>query len=299
MRVTAAALAAVVSLATVGAEAATGAPADAAKIESRTLAERARDRRMARSRHTERSDVSVVSRRQPQRVPGHHRDLALFRAHDVQRHQDACARRVRPDHGGQWRTQQRLHELRRHGVPGLVSAQRARARLRPRGGPDAESGFRSQGGGERARRRVLGAPILGGQRQLRRTRGADTGDRLRRAPVPVSDHRLAVRHRGMDDRGPENLLPALLRAQQRRGSRRWRRHCSGGVRARGEAPGADQGAARARAGHDARAAAARRAPAQDRARCADAADRDGLACGVGTRAPVADHGGAAGRAGRR
>ena len=38
MRATAAALAAVVSLATVGAEAATGAPADAAKIQSRTLA---------------------------------------------------------------------------------------------------------------------------------------------------------------------------------------------------------------------------------------------------------------------
>ena len=42
-----------------------------------------------------------------------------------------------------------------------------------------------------------------------------------------------------------------------------------------------------------------RAPAQGTARCADAADRDGLACGVGTRAPVADHGGAAGRAGWR
>ena len=63
------------------------------------------------------------------------------------------------------------------------------------------------------------------------------------------------------------------------GVRRGRRDGGGSVRARREVLGADQGAARTRAGHHARAAAARRAADQDRARCADAVDRDGLARG--------------------
>ena len=49
---------------------------------------------------------------------------------------------------------------------------------------------------------------------LRTPAGAGAGDRVRRASLRHSDHRLAVRHRVVDDRRSEDVLRDLLRAEQ-------------------------------------------------------------------------------------
>ncbi len=87
--------------------------------------------RLDRSRHSQRRALQLGARRQPQRSARHHRPRALLRTHDVQRHGEAHARRVRPAHGSAGRLQQRVHQRRRHGVPGLDSAHRARPGVRP------------------------------------------------------------------------------------------------------------------------------------------------------------------------
>ncbi len=116
--------------------------------------------------HPQRRALQLVPRGQPQRAPRHHRALPLLRAHDVQRREEvrprasstACMEAAR-------RPQQRLHHRGRHRVPGLVPALGAGDRLRPGGGPHRPPRHRPQGRGERARRRLLGAPLHRGQRQ--------------------------------------------------------------------------------------------------------------------------------------
>ena len=49
-------------------------------------------------------------------------------------------------------------------------------------------------------------------------------------PYQIPDHRLAVGHRGLEDRRPACVLPAVLRAEQRRHVRRRRRRSGRGLR---------------------------------------------------------------------
>ena len=165
--------------------------------------------------------------------------------------------------------------------------------LRPRVGSHAQSRLRRREGRKRARRGVFRAPLVGRQRQLRHADRADAGDRFRRASLPDTDHRLAFRHRRLEGHGPAGLLPPVLRAEQRGDVHRGRRRSRGGVQAGRPVPGQHSGAARATRRHDEGAAATRRAPPADRARCPDAVDCHGMAHGRSVRSRGAGHGSAA------
>ncbi len=222
--------------------------------------ERAADHRLAGPRHPERGAVQLVPRREPERGAGDHRPLALLRAHDVQRREEVRPGRVRPGDGGRGREQQRLHHRERDRLPGLVPAHRARDDLRPRAGPARAPRVRPEGHRERARGRLLRAPLVDRQRQHRPLDGAGAGPGVPRAPVPVPGGRLAERHRGLDPRRPRALLQDLLRAEQRDADRERRRHPGRGVRARRAHRRQAQAPARAGEGPHRRAGAAGRAP---------------------------------------
>ena len=170
----------------------------------------------------------------PQRAPGHHRALALLRAHDVQRHEHARAGRVRPRDGSGRRhatTPTRREDVTvyqdwfpRSALELIFDLESDRMR---------NLAFDPQGRRERARRRVLRAALARRQRQRRHARRAGAGDGLRRAPLP--DSRSSA---GRPTSSPgrwrtcKAYFTHLLRAEQLHARRRRRRAPGGDLRAR-------------------------------------------------------------------
>ena len=141
----------------------------------------------------------------------------LLRAHDVQRHEDAGARGVR---SRSWKrtaaattpTPVPTSRSTRTGSRSTAGT----GHFRPRVGSHAQSRLRSESRRERARRRLLGAALVDRQRQFRHACRAGAGNGFRRAPVPDTDDRLAVGHRGLEGQRPRGVLPRVLRARTTR-----------------------------------------------------------------------------------
>ena len=191
-----------------------------------------------RSQHPQRGRSLHLPRGVAERIPRRNRHFPLFRTHDVQRRAEVRSGTVRYRDGAQRRRQQRVHHERSHRLHGLGPAPGARTGAGDGGRPHRPPQLRP-------RHRGIGAPGSGrraahhgGQQQ--RWPAARTALRhgLRRASLPVADHRLGVRHRRMDRRRPGEPLPHRLRAQQLHGDRRGRRACRGVHRPRAQAPGA-------------------------------------------------------------
>ena len=225
----------------------------AEQVKSTHARERHEGHRLDRSRHPERRALQLGARGQPQRGPGHHRARALLRAHDVQRHQQARAGRVRPPHGGAGRLQQRLHQRRRHRLPGLVPAQRARSDVRPGVRPARQPVLRPQGHRERARRRLFRAAPA----RSRTTTPASSSSRCR--PPPSSRTRTRFRPsagRPTSRAGRSRTCRSSSRPTTRPTTARWSSsgdvERGGGLRAREEVSRAHSAAGAAAAGaHDA------------------------------------------------
>ena len=213
--------------------------------------------------------VRVGSRNE---VPGHHRPRAFLRAHDVQRHREARAGRIRPAHGSAGRLQQRVHQRQRHGVPGLDSAHRARPRVRPRIRSPREPVVRSR----RSSRASAAWCIPSGACASKTATTGFLAEQVQATAFVAHPYQIPTIGWPADIQGwkiedlqkffktnyaPNNCTLILVGDVSRR-----RR-----LRAREEIPRADSAAGAAAAGAHRRARAARRETRVRRARCADAA----------------------------
>ena len=127
----------------------------------------------------------------------------------------AHAGRVRPAHGSAGRLQQRVHQRRRHGLPGLDPAHGARADLRPRSpiaspiSPFDPKVIESERGVVYSERRLRVEDNNEGflAEQVQATAFVAH-------PYQIPDHRLAGRHPGLEARRPAEVLQDQLRAEQ-------------------------------------------------------------------------------------
>ena len=149
--------------------------------------------------------------------PGHHRRLALGRAHELQGHAEHPARPGEGHHRAVRRQLERLHLDRPDHLSRDGDARRAR--------PDALHRGRAHGrclydpADCESERTVIISELQGGENdpeQLPRYR--DDRDRVQGPPVPASDHRLARRPPDDDPRRSLRALPTLLRARTTRRS---------------------------------------------------------------------------------
>ena len=258
-------------------------------------AERHEDRGLARQGHPERRDVHVVPRRQPQRATGHHGHLALLRAHDVQRHEDTAARRIRPRDGSaaaaattptpaptspctrtgfpvrspdSSSTSSRTACATSTSTPKKVESERGVVYSERRSSVDNDN-FGTLIEQMQATAFVAHPyqiPTIGWPSDIEGWKITDLQDYYRQYYAPNNAVIFVV-----GDVDPD-----------------------GGLQAGRPVPGQHSGAARAARRHHEGAAAARRAPPAHRARSADAVARDGVAYGRSVRARGAGDGSAAG-----
>ena len=172
------------------------------------------------------------------REAGQDRARAPLRAPDVQRDREAsrrassiaCSRRPAPRrNAATWVDWTYYHESSRKDRLGLVDRAREPSAWRKLVLREPQVDER-----ERGRRQRAALP----RRRRRRGRGerAALQDGVHDARLPLADHRLDGRHRGLHHRRLRRVLQDLLRAQQRDGRRGRRRQRAGRARARSRRP---------------------------------------------------------------
>ena len=248
-----------------GTAAAQGSSSIKIPFETYTLAQRPDGHHVARSDDADRRGEHVVPRGLEERGEGAHRVRAPLRARDVHRLGPRAVRPARQAH----RRRRRLEQ--RHDVERSDDLLRDRAvelprigaldRSRPHGLPARFA--RSRQAERAARHRQERAAAGRRQPALRpRVRDPRAGDLSGVAPVLLGRHRQHGGPVGRDRRGRQELLPALLRAEQRvsRHRRRLRSGADEGLGAevlRGHSAREAHHAADGRAGHARRGAPAR------------------------------------------